>query len=217
LGATRYRLGFGLSFLDADNDGRLDLVQTNGHVNDLRHYYPYEMPAQILQGAAGGRFRDVSARAGEPWASPLVGRGLAAGDLDNDGRVDLVLLNQNAPLVYLHNRTEASGHFLTLGLEGRSPGTNRDAIGSLVTVRRGGSTWVQARYGGGSYQSSGDPRLHFGLGLGKDEAEAASRTVEVEVRWPSGRVDRYHNLGADRGYLLQEGEASPRPLAGFSR
>src|SRR5262249_21770831 len=102
----------------------------------------------------------------------------------------------------------AAGHFLTLRLEGVS--SNRDAIGATVSVQCAGRLRVAPRLGGGSYQSAGDPRLHFGLG--------ASRQVEwVDVRWPSGRVDRFANLAADTGYLLREGESVARPLAGWKR
>ncbi len=136
-----------------------------------------------------------------------MGRGLAAGDLDNDGRVDALVVSQNEPLAYFHNRSE-TGHFLTLRLEGTK--SNRDAVGARVTVRCGGRPRVSQRTGGGSYQSASDSRLHFGLG--------SSQAVEwVEVYWPSGRVDRYAGLKADTGYLLREGESRPLPLAGWKR
>src|SRR5262249_37199605 len=124
--ASRYLLGFGVAFLDYDNDGRLDLVTANGHVNDSRPLYPYAMPMQLLAGRDGGRFADVSAAAGPPLTIPRIGRGLAAGDLDNDGRVDLIVVSQGEPLAYIHNRTEA-GHALILRLEATS--TARDAVG----------------------------------------------------------------------------------------
>ena len=102
---TRYRLGFGLAFLDVNNDGHLDIAIANGHVDDFRPEIPYAMPAQLLLGSEGGQLTDVSARAGSPWQVPRVGRGLAAGDLDNDGRIDLLLLAQDGPLAYFHNRS----------------------------------------------------------------------------------------------------------------
>ena len=102
---SRYLLGFGISFLDFNNDGQLDLATANGHVNDSRPLYPYAMPALLLAGIESGRFVDVSAAAGPPLTTPRVGRGLAAGDLDNDGRVDLLIVSQGEPLAYFHNRT----------------------------------------------------------------------------------------------------------------
>jgi hypothetical protein len=136
-----------------------------------------------------------------------MGRGLAVGDVDNDGRVDTLVVSQNEPVAYFHNRTEsARGHFITVLLEGTT--SNRDAVGAKVSVKHDGVVQVAPRLGGGSYQSASDPRLHFGL--------AGSRQVDsVEVRWPSGRVDRFSNLAADTGYRLREGDASARPLLGF--
>jgi hypothetical protein len=204
---SRYRLGFGNVFLDADNDGRLDLATANGHVDDYGPEVPYAMPAQLFLGGDAGRLTDVSDRAGPPWQVSRVGRGLARGDLDNDGRVDLLLVAHDGPLAYFHNRTDG-GHFLTLRLEGRA--SNRDAVGTRVTVVAGGRRQVAWRFGGGSYQSASDPRLHFGLG-------DAGRVESVEVAWPSGRVDRLGPVTADAGYLVEEGSAEPRPIAGFPR
>jgi hypothetical protein len=204
---TRYRLGFGTAFFDVDNDGHLDIAIANGHVDDFRPEIPYAMPAQLLVGGERGHLTDVSDRAGPPWQVPRVGRGLAAGDLDNDGRVDLLLVAQDGPLAYLHNRT-AGGHALTLRLEGAA--SARDAVGARVSIVAGGRRRVTWRFGGGSYQSASDPRLHFGLG-------DADRVEAIEVAWPSGRVDRFGPLAADAGYLLREGQAEPTPLTGFPR
>jgi len=204
---TRYRLGFGTVYLDVDNDGHLDIAIANGHVEDYRPEIPYAMPAQLFVGSEGGQLTDVSERAGPPWQVPRVARGLAKGDLDNDGRIDLLLVAQDGPLAYFHNRT-AGGHSLTLRLEGRA--SNRDAVGARVTVVAGGRRQVAWRFGGGSYQSASDPRLHIGLG-------DADRIETLEVAWPSGRVDRFGPLAADTGYLVLEGQASAVPLPGFPR
>jgi hypothetical protein len=204
--ATRSLLGFGIAMIDADNNGRLDLLSANGHVNDFRPSVPYAMPPQLLLGRPDGVLFDVSARAGEPFQAHHLGRGLAAGDIDNDGRLDAVLVALDEPLVVLHNRSDASGHWLTLSLVGAA--SNRDAVGAAVTVRHGEARQAAARFGGGSYLSAGDPRLHVGLG--------ASRSADsVEVRWPSGRVDTFAGLEADRGYALREGDPAARPLVGF--
>jgi predicted Zn-dependent protease len=211
LGApSRHRLGFGVALVDLNNDGWLDLVTANGHISDQRPLFPFAMTPQLFQGAAGGRLRDVTALAGPPFQTPYVGRGLAAGDLDNDGRLDVVMVAHNDPLVEFHNETtdhQSDTHFVTQRLEGTR--SNRDGVGAVVVVTAGGRTQIAQRFGGGSFQSAGDPRLHFGLGT--------SRQLEsVEVRWPSGHVDHHEHLPADRGYHLREGSAA-QPLAAFSR
>jgi hypothetical protein len=202
---SRYLLGFGIAFLDVDNDGRLDLMTANGHINDYRPSLPYAMPIQLLLGSPDGRLRDVSSQAGPPFLAPHVGRGLAAGDLDNDGRIDALVVAHNEPLVFLHNRTRP-GHFLTVALEGTV--SNHDGVGAGVVVVAGSERRVAQRVGGGSYESAGDPRLHFGLG-------DVRRVELLEVCWPSGRVDRYRNLPADTGHLLREGTSEARSLPGW--
>ncbi len=202
---SRYLLGFGIAFLDADNDGRLDLATANGHVNDMRPNVPFAMPAQLLMGTPSGRLVDVSRQAGAPWQVPRPGRGLAVGDLDNDGRTDLMLVAEGQPLAYFHNRGPA-GHFVTFQLEGAAPGSNRDAVGARLTLTASGHRQVAQRVGGSSFLSAVNGRLHFGLG-------EATRIESIEVRWPSGHVDRHADLEADTAYLLREG----RPRAGLLR
>lgn len=212
--ATRPVLGFGLAALDANNDGRLDLAQANGHVSDMSPRIPYAMAAQLFLGNAAGKLVDVSRRAGAAWQVLRLGRGLAVGDLDNDGRIDVVLVSQNAPLAFLHNQPDANtsdrprspGHFLMLELEGTQ--SNRDGVGAVVTVTASGKVQVKPRFGGGSYLSASDHRLHFGLG-------DAQKVDRIEVAWPSGHHDRYEGLAADSGYHLREGAAAPAPLRGF--
>jgi enediyne biosynthesis protein E4 len=206
--ATRYLLGFGIAFADTNNDGRLEVMITNGHVNDHRPLYRYAMPSRLYEGRPNGRLVDISQQAGPPWDVPRVGRGLAAGDLDNDGRCDALIVAQDGPLAYFHNRTRQAGRFVTLRLEGTT--SNRDGVGALVAVTSGGRRQVAQRLGGGSYLSANDPRLHFGL-------NESDRVEEVDVRWPSGRIDRWQSLLAGTGYSLREGDPKPRPLAGFAR
>ncbi len=206
--ASRHRLGFGVAFLDADNDGWLDLMTANGHISDQRPMFPYAMTPQLFLGGPDGRLVDVTAGAGPPFQRLYVGRGLAVGDLDNDGLPDAVLVAQNEPLAFFRNRTRAPrGHFIGFHLQGTR--SNRDAVGARVVVHAGGRARVAARPGGGSFQSAGDPRLHFGLGT-------TDRVDRVEVRWPSGQVDQHRDLACDRNYLLREGAATLRPLPGSS-
>ncbi len=126
--ATRYLLGFGIAFVDANNDGRLEVMITNGHVNDHRPLYGYAMPSRLYAARPNGRLVDVSQPAGVPWDVPRVGRGLAAGDLDNDGRCDALIVAQDRPLAYFHNRTRQAGRYVTLQLEGTT--SNRDGVGA---------------------------------------------------------------------------------------
>jgi hypothetical protein len=210
LGApSRYLLGFGAVFFDANNDGRLDLATANGHVNDLRPHVPFAMPTQLLLGGSSGRLTDVSSHAGPPWRVPRLGRGLAVGDLDNDGRLDLLLIAEGEPLAHFHNHGPA-GHFVILQLEGSVPGSNRDAVGARATLIAGGHRQVAYRVGGGSFLSASDHRLHFGLGESK-HIEA------VEIRWPSGRIDRFSDLAVDTAYLLREGQTRADRVRGWRR
>ncbi len=160
------------------------------------------MPVQLMLGGPDGRLTDVTAQGGPCLLVPHIGRGLAIGDIDNDGRVDAIMVAQNEPLVYLHNRT-AGGHSITIALEGTT--SNRDGVGARVVVEAGGLRQVSQRFGGGSYLSASDPRLHFGLGQ-------ATRVDRLEVRWPSGRIDRFQDLAADQRYRLREGD--PAPVSG---
>ena len=205
---SRHRLGFGVAFFDANNDGRLDLLTANGHISDHRPLFPYAMRAQLFLGSPGGTLTDVTAEAGPPFQRLLVGRGLAVGDLDNDGRPDAVVVAQNEPLVDLRNNTEGPrSHFVTFRLEGTQ--SNRDGVGAVVAIMAGGRRRVAPRFGGGSFESAGDPRLHFGLG-------PCARVESVELHWPSGRMDLHQDLEVNRGYLLREGDAAVKPLPGFS-
>ena len=205
--ASRDRLGFGIAFLDYNCDGILDIATANGHVNDLRPGAPYPMRPQLLAGTSEGLYIDVTGQAGQAWLVPRVGRGLATGDIDNDGRIDLLMVAQNEKMAVLKNRT-SGGHFLTLRLEGTS--SNHDAVGARLKIRAGGREQYFQRFGGGSYQSSSDPRIHVGLG-------ASRRADLVEIRWPSGRIDRHVGLRADRGYHLREGDPDSSVLPGFAR
>ncbi len=205
--ATRYVLGFGLAALDADGDGRLDLAQANGHVNDFAPATRYAMPAQLFLGDDRGRLRDVSAAAGAPFSVPLVGRGLAVGDLDGDGRPEILITADGSPLVCLH-QDSSPGRNVEFQLVGTE--SNRDGVGAKLTLTAGGRRQTADRFGGGGYQSAGSPRVHFGLG-------PATRVDRLEVAWPSGRIDVFEDLPADRAYRIVEDEANPVEIHAMRR
>ena len=193
--ATRYLLGFGIAMADVTNHGRLDVMITNGHVNDNRPFYQYAMPSRLYENRPDGRLVDVSDQAGECWKVERVGRGLAAGDLDNDGRVDALILAQNEPLAYFHNRSKNVGHFVTFRLEGTK--SNRDGVGASVTVTAGGRRQVAQRCGGGSYQSANDPRLHFGLG-DSDHVRIGRGSLAVGTGRPLDGLGRRYGVSSAR-------------------
>ena len=193
--ASRRLLGFGAAFVDVNNDGNLDYISANGYIEDLRPRLPYGMRVQLLLNDGRGRLIDPRPSGGDALGVERVGRGLAVGDLDDDGRIDAIVVDQTGPVAYLHNQTDRVGRCVVVKLEGTE--SNRDGVGAFVTVRAGGKSRVAVRYGGGSYQSASDPRLHFGVG-------DAERIDEIEVAWPSGRVDRIGDLAPDRCYLVRE-------------
>lgn len=197
---SRHLLGFGVSLFDSNNDGLLDLATANGHVNDGRPRFARAMPMQLMLGTrdarGAARVVDVTDRAGAGLNRPRIARGLARGDLDGDGRLDLVVVAQNEPAAILMNRTLGAGHWLALALVGaKSP---RGGEGARITLTSRGAKRVRILAGGGSYESASDPRVHFGLG-------AAEIAESVEIRWPSGALDRIENLASDRTYEVIEG------------
>jgi hypothetical protein len=193
---SRLSLGFGVKFFDADNDGWPDIYVGNGHVypqvDRLRSGITYRQRNFLFLNQRNGKFRE----AGPP--ARHVTRGVASGDFDNDGRMDLLVGHLDGPPALLANRTRNGNHWIGFFLIGVQ--SNRNAIGALVKVD-GQSLEVRAN---SSYLSSSDRRVHFGLG-------AAVRARQVEIRWPSGRTQKVENLAADAYYQIREGE-NPRKL-----
>jgi tetratricopeptide (TPR) repeat protein len=193
---SRPKTGFGTAAIDADNDGRLDLFVANGHV-DHRPWAnsPMAQTALFFWGRDRGRF-DLAGRAGSAYfAQPFVGRGVAAGDLNNDGQVDLVVVHRDAPGALLFNRSRG-GHWLGLRLRGTRAG--RSPVGTQVTCHTNGRSMVRWLTSGTGYLSAHDPRIWFGLGI-------VGEVERIEVKWPSGRVQSWRNLTADRILEIEEG------------
>ena len=188
--------GFGAAAIDADNDGHLDLFVANGHVDDQPWVNsPIAQLPHCDMGRGDGRFTLVPRDAFPYLGHPVVGRGVASGDLDQDGRIDLVVVHRGAPAAVLLNRTEG-GHWLGLRLEGGASG--RTPVGARVTVESGGRRRVRWLTGGTSYLASNAPEFLFGLG-------DRPRVDRVEVRWPSGAEQVFEDVAADRRYALVEG------------
>jgi RNA polymerase sigma factor (sigma-70 family) len=192
-------VGWGTGFLDIDNDGWLDLVIVNGH--ELRHPTRGQRGQRpvLLRNRGQGRFEAVTEQGGPYFRTDHVGRGLAIGDLDNDGRPDLVISHLNEPAVLLRN--EAGGHFLGIELVGKG---FRDITGVRVVVEAGEQRWTRFVTGGGSYLSSGDRRLLFGLG-------DRERIDRLTVTWGPGREQQWtgKQLRLDRYWRLLEGKDQP--------
>jgi hypothetical protein len=186
--ATFAPLTFGLEFLDVDLDGRLDLILANGHIEpDVQRMFRTQTYAQSLQlflGRDGGAFSDASAVVGSEFTVPRVGRGLAAGDVDGDGDLDLLVTANGGPAALLRNdRAAASAnHFIRVRLRGK--GNNTGALGARVDVRAGGRSQTRLARTGSSYLSGSEETLTFGLG-------AATSVERLEVRWPSGVQHAY--------------------------
>lgn len=201
--ATRPRLSFGLEFLDVENDGWLDLFLANGHISDLRaDGIPYAMRAQLFQNTGNGRLREISATAGDYFNSERLGRGVAVGDLDNDGSTDIVVSHNTGPASVLRNESLARGHFLRVELVGTV--SSRTAVGARLTISVGDRSLVRVLAGGGSYLSASDRRLLFGLG----ESE---RVTALEVEWPSGHRDRWGGSAGDQMVRIVEGASHVSP------
>ncbi len=200
---TLLHSGWGIHFLDYDNDGLKDLLIAQGHdLDTVELNYPqlhYKEPLLLARNMGNGKFVDVSAQSGPVFQQRWVGRGMAVADLNNDGRLDAVITTNGGPAYVLHNETQTANHWLTLLLIGHK--SNRDAIGAeiKVTTSAGAQLWTVST--AGSYLSSNDKRAHFGLG-----SDNTAKTVEI--RWPSGIRQTLKNVRADCVMRVEEPSAS---------
>jgi len=200
IGVNTRWLGWATAFVDLGNDGWLDLFLANGHVYpevaQLKTEAAYAQRKVVYVNRGNGRFEDVTEQLGAPATTPRAARGAAFGDVDNDGDVDIVISNVNAPPDLFRTDTEAGRHWLLVKLTGTT--SNRSAIGARVGCTAGGMTqWEEVR-GGGSYISQNDLRVHFGLG-------ETTKVDRLWVRWPSGLEEEWRELAADQILPLREG------------
>ena len=198
--ATRHRLGFGTKWVDFDNDGWVDIFFINGHVNDkgfdaVGAKIQYRQPLNLFQNRRGETFADVAPQMGKDVLRPMVGRGSASGDFDNDGRVDLLALDYEGPMMLLHNRSQNANHWITLDLRGTSP--NRYAYGARLVGKTGNQIWVAEVSPASSYLSSSDPRIHWGLG-------DAQEIEELTIHWPNGKSVVLKNVKADQFLTINQ-------------
>jgi hypothetical protein len=199
--ASKNSLGFGCIFVDANLDGWLDLAVANGHIDEtvrnIRGNVGYAQPPLLFLNDGHGGFRDVASELGGGFAQPKVGRGLAYGDFDRDGDLDLLLTTNNGAAHLFRNDQLAGNRSIRFRLVGTK--SNRDAIGATVHIESGGAPQFRMVKTGSSYLSQCELPLTFGL-------EKRDRVERVVITWPSGRVEEFRNLAAGRGYECTEGK-----------
>jgi hypothetical protein len=199
--ASRNSLGFGCAFFDVNLDGWLDFAVANGHIDEtvrnIRGNVGYAQPPQLFLNSGKESFRDIAAEVGEGFAQPKVGRGLAYGDFDRDGDLDLLITTNNGPAFLYRNDQPAGNRSIRFRMVGTK--SNRDAIGAMVRVFAGGLAQSRMMKGGSSYLSQSELPLTFGL-------EKRDRIDRVVIDWPSGRTEEFKNLAAGRCYECTEGK-----------
>jgi hypothetical protein len=206
---SRNTLGFGCGFLDADLDGALDLAVANGHIDEtvrnIRGNVGYAQPPQLFLNQGNGKFRDVAAEAGGEFAQPKIGRGLAYGDFDRDGDLDILLTTNNGPAFLYRNDQVMQNRSIRFHLVGTK--SNRDGIGAAVRIFYNGQRQSRFVRGGSSYLSQSELPVTFGLGK-RDKID------RVTIEWPSGRIEEFKDLIAGRGYECVESKGVT-PETGF--
>ena len=198
--ATLITLGFGCFFFDYDNDGWPDIFVADGHIEDqieaVQKRVSYAEPPHLFRNLGSGKFQEVTASLGAEFAKPRVARGAAYADIDNDGALD-VLVTTNAGRVLLFHNGGGTNRSVRVKLVGTK--SNRDGIGSVVRVLSGKDQQSQTLHSGSSYLSASELVLTFGLGQ-------AAKADSIEVRWPSGQVDKLTNVSAGQTITVQEGK-----------
>ena len=197
-------VGFGTGLFDADNDGWLDLFIANGHIldniEDTHDILTYRQPDQLFRNKADGTFQEVSESAGAYFQNLAVSRGTLFGDYDNDGDIDMLVTQSNGPVTLLQNETETQNNYVSIKTVGVI--SNRDGIGTRITLTVGEHTQIREVNPASSYLSSHDARCHFGLGL--------NATVDrLEVRWQSGVRQVFENLPANQEHTISEFSDTP--------
>ena len=199
LGVNRKYVGFGVGFVDFDNDGHKDIFVANGHVYsqiaNRKLHITYKEPKVLYRNLGNGRFEDVSAKAGPAIKVENLGRGCAFGDFDNDGDVDVIINNLDGPPTLLRNDGGNKNNWITIKCVGTR--SNRSAIGTRVRVTSGGCSQIDEVISGSSYYSQNDFRLHFGLGR-------TAKVDSVEIAWPSGLKESFKNLSVNTLFVIQE-------------
>jgi enediyne biosynthesis protein E4 len=204
LGLNTQYLGWGTMFFDFDNDGWPDLLLVNGHVYpevDSQHLGSnFQEPRILYHNNGNGKFTDISLSSGPGITRAMSSRGLAIGDLWNEGRMSAVVSNMNAAPSLLVNQVRSANHWVALRVIGTK--SNRDGIGARIRVKAGARTLIDEVRSGSSFDSNNDMRVHFGLG-------AATKIDWVEVRWPSGLLERFENIAVDGIRTIKEGTGTP--------
>jgi hypothetical protein len=200
LAAEHRFISWGTGLVDFDNDGCPDAMVVSGTVyqelEKVYTKYPARNPRLVFRNQGNGTFVELGDEAGPGITARHISRGCAFGDFDNDGDMDVLIMNMNEPPTLLRNDAPPGNHWIKLRLEGTQ--SNRSAIGARVLVRYGGKVQAQTVTSQTSYLSANDPRLHFGLG--------AVSTADVEIHWPNGKTEAYPHLAAGQLFTIREGE-----------